>query len=487
MDRPKQLVPVVLALLLLTGGAVLLLYTHRTSTSNPIPVSEASSTRQLVEPQPHKVLLPATEAIAPKIAQPAPIDSGFRGQVIDAVTRKPVKEFEVTLVRIQRDILEPPIKRGFKSASGRFTWRDITPGNWRVTVSATGYQVFSAGELQLSEGKITGEIVMPLLRGFAIRGRVSELTSGRGIADATISFRKVEGIVSLATRDAFANSHENGAFVLDGVPGGDIVISASAPKHAYREIMVFVDDRTPEQEITLSSGATIAGIVMTTSGGPAKGKIHVQGPGPGHLSETTDAGEFSFRHMPAGRYRLSADTSAGSTTHVFELQQDEIKEGILLVVGAGRSIRGLVTGLRPEQFQHVALHLHSESNSAFFSANPDISNPKLSSRLGVYEEGCGLDKVDLSWGHDEYIYHVVKDRMPEEALYMLRYHSFYPGHREGEYDYLLNDHDRKMFDWVRAFNPYDLYTKSHEKPDVEKLKPFYMGLIQEYLPGKLSW
>jgi inositol oxygenase len=125
--------------------------------------------------------------------------------------------------------------------------------------------------------------------------------------------------------------------------------------------------------------------------------------------------------------------------------------------------------------------------SEFFSANPDINNPKLSSRLGIYEEGCGLDKVDLSWGHDEYIYHVVKDRMPEEALYMLRYHSFYPGHREGEYNYLLNDHDRKMFDWVRAFNPYDLYTKSHEKPDVEKLKPFYMDLIEEYLPGKLSW
>lgn len=125
--------------------------------------------------------------------------------------------------------------------------------------------------------------------------------------------------------------------------------------------------------------------------------------------------------------------------------------------------------------------------SEFFSSNPDSTNAKLSSRLGVYEEGCGLDKVDLSWGHDEYIYHVVKDRMPEEALYMLRYHSFYPAHRELEYNYLMNDHDRKMFDWVRAFNPYDLYTKSHEKPDVEKLKPFYMDLIEEYLPGKLSW
>ncbi len=125
--------------------------------------------------------------------------------------------------------------------------------------------------------------------------------------------------------------------------------------------------------------------------------------------------------------------------------------------------------------------------SDFFKDNPDSNVPRFQTELGVYERNCGLNKVHLSWGHDEYIYDVVKDRMPEEGLYMLRYHSFYPGHREGEYDYLMNDHDREMFKWVREFNQYDLYTKSHEKPDVAKLKPFYDDLINEFLPGKLSW
>jgi len=123
----------------------------------------------------------------------------------------------------------------------------------------------------------------------------------------------------------------------------------------------------------------------------------------------------------------------------------------------------------------------------FFSGNPDSGDQQLSSKLGVYEEGCGLDKVDLSWGHDEYIYHVVKDRMPEEALYMLRYHSFYPWHREEEYGYLLNDHDRKLLAAVRDFNPYDLYTKNHAKPDAKALRPYYEDLISEFLPGKLKW
>jgi len=123
----------------------------------------------------------------------------------------------------------------------------------------------------------------------------------------------------------------------------------------------------------------------------------------------------------------------------------------------------------------------------FFAENPDQTNPKYNTRLGVYEEGCGLDQVCLSWGHDEYLYHVVKDCLPAEALYMIRYHSFYPLHRENEYQFLMNDQDRQMFQWVQAFNPYDLYTKSNQPPDVETLRPFYEDLIAEYFPPKLCW
>jgi inositol oxygenase len=123
----------------------------------------------------------------------------------------------------------------------------------------------------------------------------------------------------------------------------------------------------------------------------------------------------------------------------------------------------------------------------FFRDNPDSRNSVYQTRLGIYSEGCGLDNVDLSWGHDEYLYHVVKDYLPEPALYMIRYHSFYPGHREGAYDYLLNDHDRDMFQWVRKFNPYDLYSKSSDRPKLEQLRPYYADLISEYFPDKVAW
>jgi len=123
----------------------------------------------------------------------------------------------------------------------------------------------------------------------------------------------------------------------------------------------------------------------------------------------------------------------------------------------------------------------------FFEANPDSQNPRYQTPTGVYEEGCGLDNVMLSWGHDEYIYHVCKDYLPIEGLYMLRYHSFYPWHREAQYGQLLNAQDRENLKWVNAFNPYDLYTKSHESPDVAKLRPYYEDLIAEFFPAKIRW
>jgi inositol oxygenase len=123
----------------------------------------------------------------------------------------------------------------------------------------------------------------------------------------------------------------------------------------------------------------------------------------------------------------------------------------------------------------------------FFAANPDSDAPEYNSELGIYEKGCGLDNVLMSWGHDEYLYHVVKDYLPDEALYMIRYHSFYPGHREGEYQHLMNDRDRELFRWVKKFSPFDLYSKSAERPTVDELQPYCEELISEYLPSKLRW
>jgi inositol oxygenase len=123
----------------------------------------------------------------------------------------------------------------------------------------------------------------------------------------------------------------------------------------------------------------------------------------------------------------------------------------------------------------------------FFSANPDYHNPQYNTKFGIYEPNCGLRQVHLSWGHDEYIYQLTKDYIPESAQYMLRYHSFYPQHRENAYTHLMDAHDHEMFKWVKLFNPYDLYSKSPTPPNFNELRPYYEDLVAKYLPATLKF
>ncbi len=123
----------------------------------------------------------------------------------------------------------------------------------------------------------------------------------------------------------------------------------------------------------------------------------------------------------------------------------------------------------------------------FFSDNPDSKDERYNTKLGVYKQNCGLRNVHMSWGHDEYVYQMTKNYLPESGLYMLRYHSFYAQHRERAYDHLMDDHDREMFKWVKLFNPYDLYSKNPNPPDWKNLKPYYEDLVAKYLPSEICF
>ncbi|GIY61903.1 inositol oxygenase [Caerostris extrusa] len=125
-----------------------------------------------------------------------------------------------------------------------------------------------------------------------------------------------------------------------------------------------------------------------------------------------------------------------------------------------------------------------------FVDNPDLYNPKFNTKYGIYSEHCGLENVIMSWGHDEYMYKVLvhnKAKLPEEAMYMIRFHSFYPWHLNEDYTHLASNKDNEMLKWVKEFNKFDLYSKSHNVPDIEALMPYYQSLIDKYIPGTLEW
>src|ERR1700732_950644 len=67
----------------------------------------------------------------------------------------------------------------------------------------------------------------------------------------------------------------------------------------------------------------------------------------------------------------------------------------------------------------------------YFARNPDAKVPEYQTKYGIYEPNCGLENVHMSFGHDGYIAEVMKIYLDDEALHLLRFHSFYAWHRHG--------------------------------------------------------
>eukprot|EP00747_Dinoflagellata_sp_TGD_P113405 gnl/TRDRNA2_/TRDRNA2_171698_c0_seq4.p1 gnl/TRDRNA2_/TRDRNA2_171698_c0~~gnl/TRDRNA2_/TRDRNA2_171698_c0_seq4.p1 ORF type:complete len:346 (+),score=73.87 gnl/TRDRNA2_/TRDRNA2_171698_c0_seq4:62-1099(+) len=127
----------------------------------------------------------------------------------------------------------------------------------------------------------------------------------------------------------------------------------------------------------------------------------------------------------------------------------------------------------------------------FFKENPDDSHPIFSTQYGIYDKQCGIQKLTMAWGHDEYMYWQLKHNgctIPEEGLQCIRYHSFYPWHTSGAYKEFEAPGDAEMKAWVKEFQRFDLYSKGDKLPDIEALKPYYQGLCEKYgIGGALKW
>nr|XP_020737663.1 inositol oxygenase isoform X2 [Odocoileus virginianus texanus] len=101
-----------------------------------------------------------------------------------------------------------------------------------------------------------------------------------------------------------------------------------------------------------------------------------------------------------------------------------------------------------------------------FQDNPDLQDPLYSTELGMYQPHCGLENVLMSWGHDEYMYR------------MMKFNKFAWGAGR-----LGGLHGPPSL----CRSKFDLYTKSSSLPDVAALRPYYQALVDKYCPGALRW
>ncbi|XP_010540994.1 PREDICTED: inositol oxygenase 2 [Tarenaya hassleriana] len=198
-----------------------------------------------------------------------------------------------------------------------------------------------------------------------------------------------------------------------------------------------------------------------------------------------DLDEPQIQHLLQSAEAIRKDYPHHDWLHLTALIHDLGK--VLLLPGFGGLPQWAVVG---DTFPVGCAFDESNIHHKYFKENPDYYNAAYNTKNGVYKEGCGLDNVMMSWGHDDYMYLVAKENgttLPHAALFIIRYHSFYPLHKAGAYTHLMNDEDRESFEWLKVFNKYDLYSKSKVLVDVEEVKPYYLSLINKYFPEKLKW
>ena len=122
----------------------------------------------------------------------------------------------------------------------------------------------------------------------------------------------------------------------------------------------------------------------------------------------------------------------------------------------------------------------------------DFHPDKNNTLNGIYKDKCGLDNLYLSYGHDEYLYQVLKQnkdkhKLSEKYWDIIRYHSFYPWHKETEYSQFMNYKDHDTLKNVLEFNQFDLYSKEDDIHISNDVKIYYDNLLNEFFSGELQW
>lgn len=250
------------------------------------------------------------------------------GRVVDQRTGAPVGAFEIEVLRSFGDRPPAPTgkRRAFRSADGRFVVDDLDPGRYALEAVAEGYAPGRSAEFDVERGREAGPVEIRLGQGAAVHGLVVD-SSGQPIPGATVKLNP-NGYVPnpiLAIFEAFPNSPKprtysartgtDGSFRIERVAPGVYQVEASHPaytRRAVNDVRLAADADTDAGRIVLSSGGTIVGTCVSSSGEPfADGTVHLQGV-EGSETEGTFRelrpgydGRFEIPNLPPGEYELS--------------------------------------------------------------------------------------------------------------------------------------------------------------------------------------
>src|SRR5262245_34018278 len=288
-------------------------------------------------------LFVAHDAAAQRAQRIDPLTAGITGRVTSD-TGSPLRGAEVRLSIDGRSN-----RIATTNAEGRYELRDLPAGEYRLTVSRTGFISLQYGQrrpfeaartIPLAEGAAV-EANVALIRGGVIYGHVFDQYGEPliGTRVQVLRSRTVGGKRRLQSVGAADQTDDTGAFRIYGLPEGDYFVSAAAglgdqvkrdPPTYYPGTANFADAQSirlaggieaiAEFQLAAVRNARVSGIVVSSSGAAVRAMVNLvsetvntgpsmEGSGPPSFSMHGDAdanGKFTIENVPPGPYTMTA-------------------------------------------------------------------------------------------------------------------------------------------------------------------------------------
>lgn len=264
------------------------------------------------------------------------------GRVIDAATRQPVAEFSVRPLR-QPGMMTQPV--AVQSSDGRFAV-DADSGRYTVQVTARGYAFGSIGGVEVSEGRTTEEIEVPLERGGRVAGRVTA-PGGTPLSGVGVHIRSD----TPGTPGERIATDADGRYAIESIAAGNRTITFMRSGYRpRREAVEIAAGRETQLDVEMDRGRELRGRVVDETGQPVGGaEVQTEGPDFARTRTKTD-GAFALSGVAETRVTLRATRNGFVTAReAVEATANEVT----LTLRRGGTITGRVTGLTEQELQRV--------------------------------------------------------------------------------------------------------------------------------------
>lgn len=277
--------------------------------------------------------------------------------VVDSRTGQPVTSFEASARRVTPggNAYETvgPVEK-VQSATGCGTLRGIDPGQFVVMVEAPGYAPRFSDPFTVTQSAPVTGIQVALDAGGALHGRVVD-GGGVPVAGARVSSHDpfyVEdnlvgvfgGLLASKATQRSTRTKSDGSFELNLLTPGEYLVRVSSPDHTREyvsNLTVAAGVASKIGDIVVHSGGSVVGTVYDRTGKAlAGGYVHLRSDDPNSIYDTRadSSGQFEFRNVRPGSYRLSASGGSEASGDPFEVIVDQTNSEITISVSEGGTV-----------------------------------------------------------------------------------------------------------------------------------------------------